>query len=56
MYLKWLCPPCGYIYDEERGDPANGIPPGTRFRDLPDDWVCPDCAMGKEVFVELFDE
>ncbi len=43
---KYICEPCGYEYDPEKGEP------GTAFEDLPDDWVCPICGMGKEVFVE----
>lgn len=50
---KYLCEPCGYIYDPELGDPDGGIEPGTAFEDIPDDWVCPICGLGKEVFVEL---
>ena len=50
---KYQCEPCGYIYDEAVGDPDNGIAPGTKFEDLPEDWVCPSCGMGKEVFVEV---
>ena len=41
---------CGYIYDPQLGDPDNGIEPGTAFEDLPEDWVCPLCQEGKEVF------
>lgn len=44
------CTACGYIYDPSIGDPDNGIPAGTPFADLPDDWVCPDCGLGKEDF------
>ncbi|MGI5822597.1 MAG: flavin reductase [Dethiobacteria bacterium] len=49
---KYECSVCGYIYDPETGDPENNIPPGTAFADLPDDWVCPVCSEGKEVFKE----
>ena len=49
---KYVCEPCGYIYDPEIGDPDNGIAPGTAFEDIPDDWVCPICFLGKEVFLE----
>ena len=48
---KYMCQMCGYIYDPEVGDPDNGIPAGTSFADLPDDWTCPDCGVGKEDFV-----
>ena len=47
---KYVCDPCGYVYDPELGDPDNGIAPGTAFEDLPDDWVCPICGVGKEDF------
>ena len=48
---KYLCEPCGYEYDPAEGDPSQGIEPGTAFEDIPEDWVCPICGMGKEVFV-----
>lgn len=47
---KYRCDICGYIYDPEKGDPDNGIEPGTAFEDLPDDWVCPVCGAGKDQF------
>jgi rubredoxin len=47
---KYLCKPCGYIYDPEVGDDMAGIEPGTAFEDLPDDWVCPMCGAGKDLF------
>jgi rubredoxin len=47
----WTCGVCGYTYDPAEGDPANGIAPGTRFEDLPDDWVCPSCGAPKEAFL-----
>ena len=50
---KWECTACGYIYDPERGDPENGIDPGTPFEDLPDDWVCPQCGVSKEFFQKM---
>ena len=50
---KYICVNCGYVYDPEYGDPENGVPPGTSFEDLPDDWVCPLCYVGKEQFDEL---
>ena len=48
----YVCGACGYEYDPKVGDPDNGIEPGTAFEDLPEDWVCPLCALGKEVFEE----
>ena len=47
---KYVCVPCGYVYDPSEGDPDNGISPGTSFDDLPDDWECPVCGVGKEEF------
>ena len=47
---KYICDVCGYVYDPETGDPENGINPGTAFEDIPEDWVCPLCAVGKEEF------
>lgn len=44
---KYVCPTCGFVYDPAEGDPSRGIEPGTRFRDLPDDWVCPSCGTEK---------
>lgn len=48
---KYVCEPCGYVYDPEIGDPDSGIEPGTAFEDLPEDWVCPMCGVGKDMFV-----
>lgn len=50
MKMKWVCIPCGYVYDEEKGDPERGIKPGTRFEKLPENWVCPVCGAGKNLF------
>ncbi|OUN03335.1 rubredoxin [Flavonifractor sp. An92] len=47
---KYVCTACGYVYDPEVGDPDNGIAPGTPFEALPEDWVCPLCSLGKDVF------
>jgi rubredoxin len=47
---KYECTVCGYIYNPEDGDPDNGIAPGTRFEDLPDDWACPVCGATKDQF------
>ena len=47
---KYVCNICGYEYDPAAGDPDNGIAPGTAFEDLPADWVCPLCGVGKEDF------
>ncbi|HOO83845.1 MAG TPA: rubredoxin [Prolixibacteraceae bacterium] len=48
-----MCIICGYTYDPEVGDPDKGIPPGTTFEDLPDDYTCPICSAGKDFFKEL---
>ena len=50
---KWECMACGYIYDPAVGDPDGGIEPGTAFEDLPDDWVCPECGVGKDMFEKV---
>lgn len=50
---KYVCIPCGYIYDPEVGDPENGIHPGTPFEELPEDWVCPLCQAGKNMFEKV---
>jgi len=47
---KWECIVCGWVYDEAVGDPDSGIAAGTRWEDVPDDWLCPDCGVGKEDF------
>ncbi|WP_019867267.1 rubredoxin [Methylovulum miyakonense] len=50
-YKKYACEVCGHVYDEAEGDPDADIAPGTRWEDVPDDWRCPDCRVGKEDFV-----
>ena len=47
---KFVCNVCGYVYDEATGDPDNGIAPGTKWEDIPDDFSCPLCGVGKEEF------
>jgi len=47
---RYICSVCGYIYDPEQGDPDSGIKPGTKFEDLPKDWVCPVCGADKSNF------
>ena len=49
---KYVCDVCGYVYDPAVGDPDNGIAPGTAFEDLPADWACPLCGVGKDEFSE----
>jgi rubredoxin len=46
----YMCVICGYVYEEEAGDPESGIEPGTRWGDVPLTWRCPDCGAGKEDF------
>ena len=52
---KYKCLMCGYIYDPAVGDPDNGVEAGTAFENLPDDWVCPDCGVGKDEFEPVED-
>ena len=47
---KYKCEVCGYVYDPEVGDPDNGVQAGTSFEDIPEDWVCPLSAVGKDMF------
>ena len=47
---KYVCQVCGYVYDPAKGDPDNGVEPGTVFEELPDDWVCPVCGATKDLF------
>ncbi len=50
---KYECDVCGYLYDPAVGDPENGINPNTSFEDLPDDWTCPKCGVGKDNFSKI---
>jgi len=47
---KHVCETCGYVYDPAKGDSGGGVKPGTAFEDLPADWVCPACGVGKDSF------
>lgn len=49
-FQTWMCVVCGYIYDEAKGAPEEGLAPGTRWSDIPDSWTCPDCGVGKDDF------
>jgi rubredoxin len=51
--MRYICANCGYIYDPKKGDDFGGIPAGTAFENLPDDWVCPMCYVTKEQFDPL---
>ena len=50
---KYVCEPCGWVYDPEKGDPDGSIAPGTAFDDIPNDWVWPECGLGKDMFVKM---
>lgn len=50
---KWRCTICDYVYDPAEGDIGNGVEPGTPFEELPDEWVCPICGVGKDLFVQV---
>lgn len=50
MMQKYVCTVCGYVYDPAKGDTEGDISPNTPFEDLPDDWVCPICGSGKDMF------
>jgi rubredoxin len=50
---KYGCTACGFIYDEEKGHEGSGVKPGTKFEDIPEDWVCPLCGVGKDSFEEV---
>lgn len=47
---QYMCVICGFVYDEEKGWPEDGIAPGTKWEDVPPNWVCPDCGARKEDF------
>ena len=50
---QYKCSVCGYIYDQEKGDPSQGIAPGTKFEDLPENWHCPKCKAPKSKFQKI---
>jgi rubredoxin len=50
---KYVCDVCGWVYDPAKGDPDNGVAPGTPFQSLPADWVCPECGADKDQFEEI---
>jgi rubredoxin len=50
---NWQCLACPYIYEQAKGDPDNGIAPGTKFEDLPDEWLCPVCSVPKNQFEKI---
>lgn len=53
LMAKWVCDVCGYVYDPEVGDPDNGVVAGTAWEDVPEEWVCPLCGVGKDQFSEM---
>ena len=50
--MKYVCDVCGWVYDEATGDPDNGIAPGTKWEDIPENFSCPLCFVGKDQFSE----
>lgn len=50
--MKYICTICAYEYDEAKGDPENGIAPGTKWQEMPEDYVCPLCGVGKDEFTK----
>ena len=50
---KYRCTVCGYVYNEEEGDPDNDVAAGTKFEDIQDDWVCPVCGAPKSEFEKI---
>lgn len=50
---RWICDTCGWVYNPEEGDPDGGLPAGTAFEDIPDDWQCPICGARKRDFREM---
>lgn len=49
-FKRYICTLCGHVYDEALGDPDSGLAPGTRFEDIPPEWMCPDCGVTKDMF------
>ena len=49
-FRTWMCVVCGFVYDEAKGLPEEGIAPGTRWDEVPDTWTCPDCGVTKADF------
>ena len=50
---RYVCNGCGYEYNPDLGDPENDIRPGTKFEKLPEEWICPECGEGKEMFIKV---
>lgn len=47
---KYFCSACDYVYDPQKGDLEGSVAPGVEFKDLPENWICPACGVGKEYF------
>lgn len=54
--MRYICQLCGYVYKAKKGDPDNGVEPGTEFEDLDPAWTCPLCGAGKEDFEAVGDD
>jgi rubredoxin len=52
-FKTWMCLICGFLYEEEKGLPEEGVPPGTRWEEVPMNWTCPECGARKEDFEML---
>jgi rubredoxin len=50
LFKRWMCLGCGFLYDEALGSAEHGLAPGTRWADIPESWVCPDCGTPKHLF------
>ncbi|UUV18268.1 rubredoxin [Fusobacteria bacterium ZRK30] len=50
---KWVCTVCGYVYNSEIGHPKSGVEKGTKWEDLPENWICPLCAVNKDQFEKI---
>ena len=51
LFRRFRCLNCAHVYDEAEGDPDSGLPPGTRWEDVPETWICPDCGSEKRDYV-----
>ena len=49
-FQMYMCAVCGWVYDEAQGRPQDGLAPGTRWADVPEDWCCPECGVKKDDF------
>ncbi len=50
---SWECKECNFVYNESKGLEKEGIAPGTKWENIPNDWICPDCGSGKSRFIKL---